>query len=451
MKTKNLILLTTFVFSSFLSVAQDCSVDLSLFNESAKIKNYDAAFEPWTRVRNNCPSLNLAIYIYGERILEDKIAKTSGEQKTAFINDLIKLYDERLQYFPGKEGKVLVDKALAMMEYNIGTKKEIYDILDTAFKSDRENFTNPRGLYAYFSLLVDLYNSGDAEIQSVFDKYDDVKAKIVEESNKLSSVLNELRPKEEAGTLSPKEERSLQVADVNLGSFGTVSDSIDAKLGILADCDNLIPLYNKDFENKKTDAKWLNAAASRMSEKECTEDPLYFKLVEAYHAIDPSAQSSYFLGILAEQKKDMNKALEYFNQSADLNEDNFKKAEIYYKLATVLRKRGSFGNARSYANKALTFNPSMGKAYLLIAQMYGNSANDCGETVFDKRAVYWLAADVARKAGQVDATVRSVAKSFVDNFEAKAPSKADVFQSGRAGETIKIGCWIGLSVKVPNL
>ena len=34
----------------------------------------------------------------------------------------------------------------------------------------------------------------------------------------------------------------------------------------------------------------------------------------------------------------------------------------------------------------------MGKCYLKIAEMYAKSANNCGATAFDKRAVYWLAA-----------------------------------------------------------
>jgi hypothetical protein len=34
---------------------------------------------------------------------------------------------------------------------------------------------------------------------------------------------------------------------------------------------------------------------------------------------------------------------------------------------------------------------------------------------------------------------------------AKAPQKSEIFSSGREGELITIGCWIGSSVKVPNL
>lgn len=454
MKTKKLILLFLGLIAispAVLGQSAECSTDLSLANEAAKVKNYDAAYEPFKRVWQNCPDFHKATYIRGEQILEHKIENTAGAEKTGFINDLLKLYDDRLKYFPGNEGKVLVDKALLMMENNIGTKKEVYDIFDKAFKTDREGFTNPKGLYAYFSLLVDLHDAGQADISDVFVKYDDVKAKIEEESDKLTESLNQLLPKQEAGTLTPKEEQLLRVADVNLGAFGQVSESVDGKLGILADCDNLIPLYNKDFDAKKADAEWLNRAASRMAAKDCTEDPLFFKLVEAYHAIQPSANSAYYLGRLAETGKDYTKAIEYFEQSIGLLDDKITKAERYYKIASLQEKRGQLSSARNYANKALELNPSYGRAYLLLASMYASSANNCGETVFDKRAVYWKAADIARRAAQVDATIRSSAQKFVDNYMAKAPSKSDIFQSGKAGQTISFPCWIGGSVQVPNL
>ncbi|CEN33645.1 hypothetical protein CCAN12_450007 [Capnocytophaga canimorsus] len=53
----------------------------------------------------------------------------------------------------------------------------------------------------------------------------------------------------------------------------------------------------------------------------------------------------------------------------------------------------------SYAQKALNYNPSNSDAYRIIAQAYANSANECGSTPFEKRAIYWLAANVARKGG----------------------------------------------------
>ena len=41
--------------------------------------------------------------------------------------------------------------------------------------------------------------------------------------------------------------------------------------------------------------------------------------------------------------------------------------------------------------QSLGFNPSNGKPYLAIAQMYASSAKNC-KSNFDQRAVYWLAA-----------------------------------------------------------
>ena len=93
----------------------------------------------------------------------------------------------------------------------------------------------------------------------------------------------------------------------------------------------------------------------------------------------------------------------------------------------------------------------MGNAYLLIANLYASSANNCGNTQFEKRAVYWLAAEQARKAASVDARVKRIAERTAVSYEGRAPSKTDIFTEANAGEVITFGCWIGQSVTVPSL
>ena len=83
--------------------------------------------------------------------------------------------------------------------------------------------------------------------------------------------------------------------------------------------------------------------------------------------------------------------------------------------------------------------------------MYNRSANNCGDTNFNKRAVFWLAADEAEKAGRVDPTLKSAAAQTAANYRAKAPQKSEIFSEGNAGQKINIGCWIGASVTVPSL
>jgi hypothetical protein len=51
---------------------EECLQNLSIFAEYAKVKNYDEAYGPWMKVRENCPSLNVAVYSYGERITKKR-------------------------------------------------------------------------------------------------------------------------------------------------------------------------------------------------------------------------------------------------------------------------------------------------------------------------------------------------------------------------------------------
>ena len=139
------------------------------------------------------------------------------------------------------------------------------------------------------------------------------------------------------------------------------------------------------------------------------------------------------------------------NKNIKAKTDPYKKAKTLYKIALEFKAKGRKSKARSYAQKALSYQPSLGRAYLLIANLYATSANACGNNQFEKRAVYWLAANTARKAAKVDASIKKVAIKTAKSYEGRAPSKTDVFTEGNAGTTIKFSCWINSSVKVPNL
>jgi len=128
-----------------------------------------------------------------------------------------------------------------------------------------------------------------------------------------------------------------------------------------------------------------------------------------------------------------------------------KKAKTLYKIAVKFKKSGQFSKSRSYANRALKFQPSMGRAYLLIANLYASSANNCGSTQFEKRSIYWLALKEAKKAASVDASIKKLANRTVESYEGRAPSKTDIFSEDMGGKTISFNCWINKSITVPQL
>ncbi|WP_418602838.1 tetratricopeptide repeat protein [Hwangdonia sp.] len=459
MKAK-ITLLTLLFLGLSIGFAQQNEEDmatLSIMTEYAKAKNYEAAYKPFMELRQRNPKFNRAIYVYGEKILDDKIEKSTGADKVAYVNDLVKLWEERGTYFASKTPKgEYAAKACQLMYDNKDilnkTDAELYECFDAAYKLDKETFTNPKSLYTYFSLMVDLYDAGKKPAQDLFNKYDDVVEKIEGEVENYSEKLNELVEKEDAGTTLTKKEGSYKrFYEQTLGAYDKISSGIDQKLGQRANCENLIPLYQRDFEAFKNDAVWLRRAVSRMFNKECTDDPLYIKLVKAYDETAPSADTKYFVaGLLLKENKET-EAISYFKQSFDLEKDDYKKGKLAYRIGTILKSKGRYGQARGYFRDALKLNPSNGRPHLSIAAMYAASANSCGDTTFNKRAVYWLAADEARKAGRVDPTLKSAAAQSATSYSAKAPSKSDIFSAANSGEVIKIGCWIGASVTVPSV
>ena len=459
MKTKITLLLLLFIGLNvgFAQQDEECIAKLSIVHEYTKAKNYDAAYEPWMAVRNKCPKFNNAIYVDGEKILNHKIKNAAGADKVPFINDLIKLWEQRGEHFTSKTPKGEYLAKACQLKYDnrdiLGlSNDDLYACFDEAYNMDKSTFTNPKSLYTYFSLMVDLFDEGKKPAQDLFNKYDDVVEKIEDEVKKSSEKLNKLVEKEDAGTpLTKKENSYKKYYSSYLKAYDQISGSIDQKLGNRANCENLIPLYQKDFEENKNNAVWLQRAAGKMSEKECTDDPLFFKLVNAYHELSPSANSAYYLGLLKDKEKKSNEALKFYEQALSLETDTFKKSKLYYRIATKMKAKKAYGKARKYYRQALKLNPSNGRPYIAIAAMYAASANNCGESNFDKRAVYWLAADEAKKAARVDPTMKKAASQSSTNYLAKAPQKSEIFSSGRAGQTIKIGCWIGSSVIVPSI
>lgn len=460
MNTKNsiVLLLALFIFANVSAQSEDqvdCTQTLSIFAQSAKIKDYKSAEPLYDKLIENCPKVSLAIYQYGDMMFKSFMDEAQNDQdKEKYTKAYLKNMEDRLSLFPDKTDKASTYSKIALTEFenNIGTKEEQYEAFDRAWQADKESFINPKSLYAYFSLYIDLQDEGKKTLEGAFEKYDEVIAHINNEQAKRAKIQEPLLEKQDNGEkLSPEEEQTLNNNDIYLRNYVTIKESIDEKIGSRADCTNLIPLYSDKFESKKTDVDWLRGAARRLSVKGCTDGDLFFNITEALHQVDPSSKSAKYLGQLAAHDGNTNKAIEYYKQSAELETNNLDKASVYYLIGNMYKDQGSMSSARNFYRQALNFDPSYGRAYLKIANMYAESANSCGNTLFEKQAVYWKAAEYAQRAAKVDPSLRSVAAQTAASYTGRAPSKADIFKQGKQGEIINIGCWIGESVKVPNL
>ena len=441
------------------NASENCREKLSIFAESAKIKNYKAAYEPWMSVRTNCPTLALATFQYGEIILKDFIKNSSSDQERQnYVNDLLKLYDEWAANFPKRKGvnqigKIYSTKGQAMIDNNVEDKLKIYQTFEYAYNNDINSFTNPKPLAYYFDTAYELYNSGNSAIslEMLFNKYEELTERFEALRIDIAKNIDIILKKEENGiALTPAEVKNKRTYGINSVAVSSYLTFIDQKISKVATCDILVPLYSKNFDKNRNNAIWINRAAGRLAAKEC-DNPLFVTLVEQLHSLEPSANSAYYLGILNDKNGNSNEALKYYQESVELESDNYKKANTLYKIAVKLKNSGRKTSSRTYAERALSLQPSLGKAYLLIASLYASSANACGDSQFNKRAVYWLAAQTAQKAGRVDASIRKTANTFVASYNGRAPSKTDIFTDGSQGKRVTFSCWIRRSVRVPNL
>ncbi len=452
MKTKVtllLVVLAVTISGKALAQMDECVTTASLFIEPAKAKNYAAALPHYSKVINECPKYSMATYQYAERMFKYFVEKGDLSK----VADYEKNFDLQLASYPSKTkvGKNMAKVAQLKYDNKIGTMQEQFDGFDAAYKKDEKTFTSPKSLYTYFSLAKDLFEAGQKDIQEVFDLYDVIQDKINKEEGQYASKLSQLIDKEEAGTvLSSKEKKRLTGYETNLKSYGKIKGSVDAKLGVIADCTNLIPLYERLFEEKKDDVNWLKSAAGKLNAKDC-DTPLFYQMVQQLHSLQPSAASAFYLGRLADKAGKSSEALDYYNQAVDLESDPNRKVVYYTSIAENFRKKGIYSKARTYYRKVLEIKPNSGRAYLKIAQMYAKSSNNCGSNVFEKRAINWLAANLADKAARVDPSIASTARSAASSYRQRAPSKTDIFSSSMGGKTVKFSCWVGGSVRVPTL
>jgi len=457
-----LLIVLNFFFVS-LNVSSQTNEDdinsLSIFSEYVKAKNYDAAYEPWMELRKRNPKFNSAIFVYGERILKHMIKNSSADQKVEYINDLVKLWNEKRINFPDKTplGDILAKSAQLkydyMSELNI-TKPEVYNMFDSAFITDEKTFNNPKNLYTYFGLIVDLYDQDLKSAEELFTKYDEISEKVEMEIKNYTNKVNKFLPEEISESdveLSPKDKKRVSSYNSFLKAYDQISKGMEKKVGDRANCENLIILYDRSYEDNKESGVWLQRALNRLFNKECMDSELFVKILQQKNILDPNASTAYYLGIIKAKDGKSSEALEYYNQAIDLENDGYEKAKILFRIATQFKKDGLFSRARSYYTQALRFNPSMGRCYLAIAQMYASSAKNCGSDNFNQRSVYWLASNEALKASRVDGKLKKIANQSSKNYLAKAPQKSEIFSSGREGEIISVGCWIGRTVKVPNL
>ena len=133
--------LFTLVALSLSAIAQDeatllkygtdkdaCEQNLSIYTEFYKQKNYADAYSSWAYLFDNAPKRTKNIYIHGPKIIKGLIKTVTEEiRKTALVDSLMMVYDQRNTYYPGSEARVLGYKGADMYKFKKGTTEGLQE------------------------------------------------------------------------------------------------------------------------------------------------------------------------------------------------------------------------------------------------------------------------------------------------------------------------------------
>ncbi len=433
----------------------ECKNKLVAFEEFVRENSHDQTiYKRWKELKQQCPTESETIYLLGEKILSQKVDQANTtEEKSPLITELLSVYDEHDKAFPSNKRGNRINKALLLYDNKAGDSREIFTFLDKAFQLDNSEFTSPAVLNIYSELLISQYQKKEIELtlDQLLGKLDRISEKVQLELKKSNQVKDNLMLKSQTEKLTAAEQNSLQQSKLTSSELTIVTENVNASIDKLTNCEVLLSFYQKNFDKNSENVLWLERASDRLDAKKCKSD-FFIKVSQKLYALSPTAKSAYTMGIIARGENNKPQIIEYFTKSAELQADANKKAELYYLIATTYGYPDK-EKAREFAKKALEVKPGLGKSYIYISQLYATSTRDCaGDNAFENKALYWLAAETAKKAGAVDPTMKKTADQLVADYTKQAPSKQEISQAKRkAGEQISFKCWIGESVSIPKL
>jgi len=403
-----------------------CLKNLSLYVEFYKQNNYEDALEPWSIVYNECPKATKNIYLHGEEMLTDAIENAEDQAvKQNLLDSLTELYDKRIKYFD-QRGFVLGKKGLDFIKYSENTIenfKEGYGYLEESIKL-RYNESSLAVLVVYLNTTSTLFQNEEFSAEQMLNNYSQTHA--------IAEKQLENHPN------SSRYQKALETLDKIFEASGA------------ATCDNLVALYQPRFDQNQDDKELMTKIIGLLEDSKCSERDLYLNVKVRLNEIEPTAERAHELAQLFYEKDKMEKAIQYFKQAIDLQDDKQKKAQYYMQLASLtFEELNDMPTARSYARQAAEADPNNGRPYILIGRMYTESVDQCGGDDFEKKAVLWAAVDKFQKAKQVDPEMKEEAQGYINSYKPRFPDKKSIFfHNYQIGDSYTIGCWINETTTV---
>ena len=403
---------------------EECMVNLSLFHESVKNKQYDEAYGFWLPVYQSRPDLNKAIYTDGTEILGHRYQQATDENvRKALRDSIMQLHDDRIKYFDEARYPDAYVLGLKAMDYLTYFQED--ELALPAYGWMKESVT-ALGAKAQITVLRKFVELSYNIYKSNTEQYGD---QFLADYQLASAALEQIVV---AGGKNAEHATS-QKAYV---------DRLYAASGA-ADCGQMDQMYATVVAESANDIEKLGSIMKLYRRLGCTESDVYFAAAEHAHKLQPTDESAAGCAQMCIKKGDLNGALEYYKQALSMVTNDEDKADYLYRVANVYVLLKNYQQGAAYAQQSLDVNPEDGRCYLLMGICYA-SAKIYDDPIL-ARSVFWVACDMFRKAKTVDSSCATDANKLIATYSQYFPSKEDVFfhKELNDGQPFRVGGWIG--------
>ena len=408
-----------------------CLENLSLYTNYYKIKDYNAAYDSWKVVFDECPTAaGTNLYSQGAYILAYKLAGEKDQAKRqALFEELMKCYDQRVKYYGTNkkypESYIRGRQAMDYIKYS-ADKDYLATVLPWL-----EQSVNGRGVDAdndviqkYFELLEYRYQSDKAKYsESFIDSY-----------LKLGDIVDKRIAK------ADKYKEAYMITRNNLNAIFVNSG--------VADCATLEGVFSTKVEENKLNDEELEKIINIFDKADCKESEIYFTASTYAHALNPVAKTAVGCARQAFKKEEYANAVSFYNEAIQLEQVDSLKYTYAIEKANALYQSKRYSEAKSAALQAISFDSKQGEPYMLLATIYA-TVDPYPEDPILNKTKFWAAVDKLQTAKSLEPELAEKANTLINSYRKFYPTKEEVFFKPELapGASFTVGGMINESVR----
>lgn len=356
--------------------------NLSLFQSAISNSSWTEAYEVWKPILEKAPFAQLGVYTNGAYMLANLIFNEKDvEKKRVYFNDLMWLYDLRLQNLEGlnsfqrtdrtkaTRGDVIARKAYDYAVYGptcdpTFTLKKSYDMFTEGINLIKEQ----GGREVEGFVLQAFFVTSDALYKKDNNGFREQYLQDYLSSREVCYNMVQLA-KEETDSV-----RARQIVEKYDAPYNTIETLFAQSKA--ADRDQIIAIFTPKVEANKNDLAYLKGALTVMAANDCDDTPVYYKAAKYAYAIEPTYESAIGTAQSYSSEGKVAESLQYYNKAIELCNTDVQRGQISLRVAMALRKSGDYTTAFKYLDRALEYNADLeGMCYMQRANIATKQKN----------------------------------------------------------------------------